>query len=244
MAQPGYTLPFVTVSLLLGPPSAQAEWQLGLAITGSTDTREAIESEAQLIPYVAWEGYGFHIGIDEVSYESNIRDDLSWSISLSDADSVDIASGNEYPMGIDRDSAVDVQLGVEVGFFPWVLEATVAQDVASTHRGRKYGLNAELSFPSLGGELSITHSLKYRDQQVMQHRYGVEASDVTNTTLTFDAEATTTYGLSVQYLYSITAHSAWVFQADWEAYPSSHKRSPLVSDTHEFSTVIGWIWSY
>lgn len=244
MAQPGYPLWIVTACGVLSSSEALAEWQFGPVISASTDTRSAIESEVQLLPYIAWEGYGFHIGIDEISYESGFRDDITFSISVSDADSLEIEKNDAYPSGINRDSAINVELGVQVGVFPWVLEASVTQDIASTHKGHRIGLGAEISYRAIGGELNIAHSLNYRDQRVMQHRYGVNATDVNDSGLTFTADATTTYGLSVQYVRPMTDSFAWVFQADWEAYPSSHKRSPLVNDTHEYSAVIGWIWSY
>ncbi len=237
-----FTSALVLTACLTNP--AEADWLIGPIIMAEQGTYEASQNEFQLLPYIAWESKGWHIGIDSVSYERSPRDDMTWALSLQPRFSFQHEANSDHPYDIKKDDFVEGSIELEIGWFPWVLGMQLGHDVSGVHRGVKASADASLTFPALGGEVGIAHALHYRNQRWMQHQFGVSSEESSTNLNSFVTTDSLSYSLALEWLMPLTNASTFIVQAEWEKFPRTHLDSPLVNNTNELSALIGWIWNF
>ena len=238
-----------TVSLLAGiwattAVAAEGEPELnislGLGAGYSESIYKGIDDDTAALPLFDIEYGNFYVSGLEAGYTFYETETLSLyaAIAADDLDGERTDSRQLRDLG-DVDSGTNLVLGAEMMTEVGLLSASVAQDVADEHKGTQVDLG--WGIPVEFGDLTVfpAVSASWVSDKLVNHYYGVSASQARAGRAAYDGDSAWIYGVGVSAEYALNQQWTVIGAVNYERYSDGITDSSIVSKDSAASAMMG-----
>lgn len=246
MKQQAKTVGLGAVSLLAGiwtttAVAAEGEPELnislGLGAGYSESIYKGIDDDSAALPLFDIEYGNFYISGFEAGYTYYETDTLSLYAAIA-ADDLDGERTDSRQLR-DVDSGTNLVLGAEMITEVGMLSVSVAQDVADEHKGTQ--VNLGWGVPVEFGDLTVfpAVSASWVSDKLVNHYYGVSASQARAGRAAYDGDSAWIYGVGVSAEYALNQDWTIIGAVDYERYSDEITDSSIVSEDAIVSAMMG-----
>nr|WP_243432069.1 MipA/OmpV family protein [Aliamphritea spongicola] len=213
---------------------------LGLGTGYSESIYKGIDDDTAALPLFDIEYGNFYISGLEAGYTYYETETLSLyaAIAADDLDGERTDSRQLRDLG-DVDSGTNLVLGAEMMTEVGMLSASIAQDVADEHKGTQ--VNLEWGVPVEFGDLTVLPavSASWVSDKLVNHYYGVSASEARVGRAAYDGDSAWIYGVGVAAEYALNQEWTIIGAVNYEHYSDEITDSSIVSEDSAVSAMMG-----
>ncbi len=213
---------------------------LGLGMGYSESIYKGIDDDTAALPLFDIEYGNFYVSGLEAGYTFYETDTLSLyaAIAADDLDGERTDSRELRDLG-DVDGGTNLVLGAEMFTGAGLLSVAVAQDVADEHKGTQvdFGWGVPVEF----GDLTIVPavSVSWVSDKLVNHYYGVSASQARAGRAAYDGDSAWIYGVGVSAEYAFNQSWTVIGAVDYQRYSDEITDSSIVSEDSAVAAMMG-----
>lgn len=237
-SKPTMTAAAMAAITLTSPITALAgDWAVGLGVVHEVSAYAgAGNNDADLIPYIAFEGDRISADITGVSYRVYEKGALELDLGIAARWGLDLPDTALFS-GLDRKATAEAAIRASYDFGPGDAVATIQRDILSVHDGIEARLELDTEIDTGTTEFGLSAGATYRDQSLNQHLFGVAATEATAARAAYDPKADWTPFIGARFATPITDNLTLVGFAETEHLSPTARNSPLIAK--EFASEFG-----